>query len=115
MSESTPRIIGLQKTIASAETGAEAHFHVVKAYSVNHIDGSSAVSLLGYVSREVFDAGKGHLLIRTRQIAAAPMAGRIEDLPTWFAKQVLALADDPDFAGATPVHAAAAPAEEPAA
>jgi hypothetical protein len=118
MPETQQRIIGLLKEIVSAQTGATAHFHVVKQYSVSHIgEGSSAATFAGYVSREVYEAGKDPLLFVTAQIPAAPTAGRLEDLPTWFALQLLAVAAGHDFVGATPVHAETAlpSSEEPAA
>lgn len=104
MSENQQRIIGLAKEIISEENGAAAHFHVVKAYSVSHIDGTSAVSLAAYVSREIFEAGKSQLFFTTIPLKAAPVSGRIEDLPTWFAKQVMAAAEREEFVGATPVY-----------
>jgi hypothetical protein len=105
MSETQQRIIGLAKEIVSQDNGAAAHFHVVKAYSVSHIDGTSAVSLAAYVSREIFETGRSQLFFTTIPIPAAPASGRIEDLPTWFALQLLAVAEGGEFVGATPVYA----------
>ncbi|UST52965.1 hypothetical protein NF681_11480 [Comamonadaceae bacterium OTU4NAUVB1] len=104
MLENTRQIIGLEKAIVSNQSGAVAHFHVVKQYTVSHISKSSAVTLAGYVSREMFDAGKDPVLLATTQIPAMPVSGRIEDLPTWFIQQLLA-ASGHDYVGATPVHA----------
>jgi hypothetical protein len=115
MLESTQRIIGLQKDIVSAQTGAAASFHVVKQYQVSHIgDGSSSATFASYVSREMFEAGKDPMFFITAQIPAAPVSGLIDDLPTWFALQLLTVAFGHDFVGATPVYAAAL-AEEPTA
>lgn len=106
MLETTQRIIGLNKQVVSAQTGATAHFHVLKHYQVSHIgDGSSSATFAGYVSREVFKEGRDPLLFVTAQIPAAPTAGRIEDLPTWFALQLLAAESGHDFVGAVPVYA----------
>lgn len=105
MPETTRQIIGLEKAIVSQQNGAVAHFHVVKQYTVSHISKSSAVTLAGYVSREMFDAGKDPVMMATTPIAAVPVSGRIEDLPTWFAQQLVAAASGHDYVGATPVHA----------
>lgn len=118
MPDTTQRIIGLQKDIVSAQTGATASFHVLKQYQVSHIgEGSSAATFAGYLSRALFEAGKDPLLFVTAQIPAAPTAGRIEDLPTWFALRLLAAETGHDFVGAVPAYAEPAQpdSEEPAA
>jgi hypothetical protein len=118
MSETHPRIIGLKKEIVSKQNGAAAHFHVVKQFQVSHIgEGSSSATLAGYVSREIYESGLDAVLFVTAQIPVAPLSGRIEDLPTWFALQLLAAESGHDFVGATPVYAdaVAVRAEEPAA
>lgn len=104
MPETTRQIIGLEKPITSKRNGATARFHVVKQFSVSHISGASSVSMAGYVSREVFEAGMEFVMLETLAVGALPTSGRIEDLPTWFAKQLLA-APGHEYHGATPVHA----------
>lgn len=104
MPETTRQIIGLEKAITSSRNGALANFHVVKQFSVSYISGASSVSLAGYVSREVFEAGLEFVMLETLTLNALPTSGRIEDLPTWFAKQLLGVSGH-QYHGATPVHA----------
>lgn len=104
MPETTRQIIGLEKAITSSRNGAVACFHVVKQFSVSHISGASSVSLAGYVSREVFEAGLEFVMLETKALNALPISGRVEDLPTWFVQQLLGVPGH-EYHGATPVYA----------
>jgi len=111
-----PTIIALEQAIEDAGTGGQASYHVVTQYGCSLAgEGSSTVTLAGYVSRAAFDTGKRPLMHITAQIKVRP-TGDCTAWPDWFYRQIIAFPSGGNaLSGATPVYEVEAPAEEPAA
>ena len=111
-----PTIIALEQAIEDAGTGGQASYHVVTQYGCSLAgEGSSTVTLAGYVSRAAFDAGKRPLMHIAAQLKVRP-TGDCAAWPDWFYQQILAFPSGANvLSGATPVFDDEASAEEAAA
>ncbi len=95
------KIIGLEVSIEETTTGVNTTFHVVAAYSVMLLNGTSSVTFGSYVSEAAWRAGKRPIGMVAAQLKEVP-TGDLEAAPTWFCEAVLR-ADANHFSGAKPV------------
>ncbi len=95
------KIIGLEIPIEDPSSGVTTHFHVVAAYSVMLINGTSSATFASYVSQAAWAAGKRALAMVSAQLKEVP-TGDLESAPTWFCEAVLR-AEANHFSGAKPI------------
>lgn len=95
------KIIGLEIPIEDPSSGVTTQFHVVAAYSVTLINGTSSATFASYVSQAMWAAGKRPLAMVSAQLQEVPTCD-YELVPTWFCEAVLR-AEANHFSGAKPI------------